>query len=217
MAQSTAIPFVMVVDDDPSVRAAVESLIRSAGLAVQSFATAQELLDCPLPDAPGCLVLDVRLPGGNGLDLQRELADRNSPLPIIFVTGYADVPTSVHAMKSGAVEFLPKPFGDQELLDAVEQALTQSRAAYRLRAELTDLRGRLALLTPREREVMNLVVTGMLNKQIAYDLGISEVTVKLHRGRMMQKMRAASVPDLVRMAERAKPPTDATAGEYTKV
>src|SRR5262245_33370127 len=218
MAQSTPIPYVVVVDDDASVRAAVESLIRSAGLAVRSFATAQELLECPLPDAPGCLILDLRLPGGSGLDVQCELAQRHSLLPIIFVTGHGDIPTSVRAMKSGAVGFLAKPFHDQELLDAVSEALAQARVAHRVRTDLADLLARLASLTPREREVMNLVVAGLLNKQIAYDLGISEVTVKLHRGRVMHKMRAASLPDLVRMAERAEPRTgDDARAHSTKV
>jgi FixJ family two-component response regulator len=195
-------PVVFVVDDDASVRAALDSLFRSVGLAVRSFASAQEFLSDSLTDGPACLVLDVRLPGMSGLDLQRRLAERKTALPIVVVTGHGDVPMTVRAMRAGAVEFLCKPFRDQDLLDAVQQALDRARVLMQEQTAMADLQARFDTLTPREREVMGLVVTGLLNKQIAYDLGISEVTVKIHRGQAMLKMRAASVVDLVRMSDR---------------
>ena len=195
-------PVVYVVDDDPSIRDALDSLIRSVGFRAQTFASAQDFLKSARPDAPGCLVLDVRLPGLSGLDLQRELARVDIRIPIIFITGHGDIPMSVGAMKAGAVEFLTKPFRDQDLLDAIQAAVERDRASQEGRAELAELRGRYRSLTPREREVMQHVVSGLLNKQIAGELGTSEVTVKLHRGQAMQKMRAASLADLVRMAQK---------------
>jgi len=195
-------PVVYVVDDDPSIRDALDSLIRSVGFRAQTFASAQDFLKSMRPDAPGCLVLDVRLPGLSGLDLQRELARVDIRIPIIFITGHGDIPMSVSAMKAGAVEFLTKPFRDQDLLDAIQAAVERDRASQEGRAELAELRSRYRSLTPREREVMQHVVSGLLNKQIAGELGTSEVTVKLHRGQAMQKMRAASLADLVRMAQK---------------
>ena len=195
-------PVVYVVDDDPSIRDALDSLIRSVGFRAQTFASAQDFLKSARPDAPGCLVLDVRLPGLSGLDLQRELARVDIRIPIIFITGHGDIPMSVSAMKAGAVEFLTKPFRDQDLLDAIQAAVERDRASQEGRAELAELRGRYRSLTPREREVMQHVVSGLLNKQIAGELGTSEVTVKLHRGQAMQKMCAASLADLVRMAQK---------------
>lgn len=198
---------VYVVDDDESVREGLSSLLRSAGFRVELFSSAQAFLDRPGDPCPGCLVLDVSLPGLSGLELQARLAGRQAALPIIFITGHGDIPMSVRAMKAGAAEFLTKPFSDRVLLDAVELALEKSRAAWRDRAALAELEGRYESLTPREREVLAHVVAGRLNKQIAGDLGTSEVTVKVHRGRVMEKMQAASVADLVKMAGRlALPP-----------
>jgi FixJ family two-component response regulator len=193
---------VFVVDDDESIREALEGLIRSVGLSVETFASAPEFLQSRGSDVPGCLVLDVRLPGLSGLDLQNELANANIDIPIIFITGHGDIPMTVRAMKAGAVEFLTKPFREQDLLDAIQQALERDRTAREQRAENADLHARYDSLTPRESEVMGIVITGLLNKQIAAELGTSEVTIKLHRARVMQKMRADSLADLVRMAEK---------------
>jgi FixJ family two-component response regulator len=193
---------VYVIDDDMSVRAAVKRLIESTGLHVHAFATATEFLRFQRPDVPGCLILDVCLPGLNGLDLQRELSAGGLHLPVIFLTGHGDIPMTVQAMKAGAVEFLTKPFRNQDLLQAVAQAVEQDRQARQQRAELAQLRERYLRLTAREREVLELVVSGLLNKQIARELGTSEVTVKVHRSQMMQKMEAGSLVDLVRMAEK---------------
>jgi FixJ family two-component response regulator len=199
-------PVVFVVDDDSSLRHALTNLLRSVGLRVETFGSAREFLAGPRPDATGCVVLDVRLPGLSGLDLQRELAAAQIDLPIIFMTGYGDIPMTVQAMKAGAVEFLTKPFRDQDLLDAIQQALERDRVAWRQRAALAAVRQCYDRLTPREREVMRLVVAGLLNKQIAADLGTSEIMVKVHRGQVMRKMQAASVADLVRMAAQLRIP-----------
>jgi FixJ family two-component response regulator len=193
---------VYVVDDDSSVREAIKSLIRSVGLRVETFGTAQEFLKSARPDAPGCVVLDVRLPGLSGLDLQRELAANGINLPVIFITGHGDIPMSVRAMKAGALEFLTKPFRDQDLLDAILQALERDLSARQQRSETAELRERFDSLTAREREVMGLVVSGLLNKQIAGELGTSEVTIKIHRSQVMKKMGAGSLAELVRMTEK---------------
>jgi FixJ family two-component response regulator len=200
MTETEAIVF--IVDDDASMRESLRNLIRSIGLRAELFASAQEFLRSKRPDVPSCLVLDVRLPGLSGLDLQRRTTEAGMEIPIIFITGHGDIPMSVRAMKAGAVEFLTKPFRDQDLLDAIQQALERDRKARDQRAEIEELRSRFASLTPREREVMVRVVAGLLNKQIGGELGTSETTVKIHRHQVMEKMGAGSLPELVRMADR---------------
>ena len=200
MSETDAMVF--VVDDDAPMRESLKNLIRSVGLRVELFASAQEFLRSKRPDRPSCLVLDVRLPGLSGLDLQRRTGDAGIEIPIVFITGHGDIPMSVRAMKAGAVEFLTKPFRDQDLLDAIQQALERDGKARDQRAALEELRSRFASLTSREREVMKRVVAGLLNKQIGAELGTSETTVKVHRHQVMEKMGAGSLPELVRMADR---------------
>ena len=195
-------PTVVVIDDDPEVREALQGLLRTVGLRAELFASVTDFLNSSRPDLPGCLVLDVRLPGRSGLEFQNDLAKAQVRLPIIFVTGYGDIPMSVRAMKAGAVEFLTKPIRPQELLDAIHRAIEQDRARRDREQVIGDLRARLETLTRREREVMALAVAGRLNKQIAAEIGLSEATVKLHRGQVMRKMGARSLADLVRMGDR---------------
>jgi FixJ family two-component response regulator len=199
---ATAETIVFIVDDDPSFRRSIEMLIGSAGINTQGFSSAEEFLRSRRPDIPACLVLDVRLPQSSGLDLQQELAKAGVQIPIIFITGHGDIPMTVQAMKAGATEFLTKPFREQDLVDAIHKAINFDRAARLQRAKLEGLRGRYQSLTPREREVMAHVVTGMLNKQVAEELGTTEKTIKVHRGHLMRKMGMQSLADLVRAAER---------------
>jgi FixJ family two-component response regulator len=198
---------VFVVDDDDSLREALKRLIRSVGLQVELFASAEEFLQRKRLDAPGCLILDIRLRGISGLDFQRKLAEANIPIPIIFITGHGDIPMSVRAMKAGAVEFLTKPFRDQDLLDAIQVGLERDRARRQREAEIATLRARFEGLTPRERDVLPLVVSGLPNKQVAAEIGTSEAAVKVHRSQLMRKMAANSLPELVRMAEKMGIPT----------
>jgi len=204
--KSPAVPTVFIIDDDRGMRQAIHDLVESVGLRAESFATGEEFLNRRQIVRPSCLVLDVRLPRMSGLDFQRRLGETGMHIPIIFVTAHGDIPMSVRALKSGAVEFLTKPFRDQDLLDAIQQALERDGITEKEQAEIHDLQGRYNALTVREREVMTLVVSGMLNKQIAFEIGATEATVKVHRGKVMHKMQAASVADLVRMADKLKLP-----------
>jgi FixJ family two-component response regulator len=199
------VPTVFIVDDDTGVRHSIQDLLESVGVHSESFASAQEFLSSKREDCPSCLILDVRLPGISGLDLQHELKRTRMNIPIVFISAHADIPMTVRAMKLGAVEFLTKPFRDQDLIDAVQRSLSRDRLARQKQRELAELRQRYDTLSEREREVMALVVSGMLNKQIAAELGASETTVKIHRGHVMQKMQANSLPELVRMADRVRP------------
>jgi FixJ family two-component response regulator len=201
MATAQEHPTVVVIDDDASIRKALENLLRSVGLDVELFKSPQEFLQSNRPDRPGCIVLDVRFPGRSGLDMQREISSANTSLPIIFITGYGDIPMSVRAMKAGAVEFLTKPFRDQDLLDAVGVALEKDRVRRANELRLAELRSRFDMLTARERQVLLLVIAGRLNKQIAGELGVSEMTVKMHRRQVMRKMQATGLAQLVRLAD----------------